>query len=92
MTTNLGASGLHAGSVGPQTYEIINESRSRLNLRVSDLVCVADIVPLTGETYSRNNSRTFGEQKVGEIIPGGQDTWEAQAIRRAIAARRASES
>ncbi len=92
LTTNLEAPGLHAGSVGPQTYEIVNESRSRLKLRVADLVCIADVLQLTGKTSLLDNKGTFSAQKVGEISPVGASSWEEEAIRRAILARRASES
>lgn len=92
LTTNWGAPLLHAGSRGPQTYEIVNESRTPLRIKVADLICVADVFQLTGEVLPRDGARSFGEQKVGEISVGGSDDEITKAIRRAIVARKASES
>ena len=92
LTTNLGAPLLHAGSRGPQTYEIINESRTPLRIKVADLMCLADVFQLTGEVLPRDGASSFGEQKVGEISVGGSDDEVIKAIRRAIIARKALES
>lgn len=88
LTTNWGAPGLHAGSTGPQTYEILNMSEFPLRVKVSDLICVADVFRLTGEISLRSNTGGFREQTVGEILVVGPDDEETIAIRRAVIASR----
>jgi len=88
LTTNCGASSIHPGSAGPQTYEIINISDQPLSVRVSKLICLLDVDYLEEPSIlaqQKSSKGQFGDQKRGKIKLGnpGED-WEMQAIREAL--------
>lgn len=90
LTTNLGAPLIHPGSIGPQTYEIYNESQEALKVYVNNLVCVADIDFLTGHSVIAQNKRgNFSDQEPGKIKVGSlSEDWEIEVIRKALSSEK----
>ncbi|MEK7186414.1 MAG: hypothetical protein AAB675_03545 [Patescibacteria group bacterium] len=72
LTTDVAAPSLHAGSKGPQTYEIINQSERALKVKVEDLVCIASVFHLGQPSVlaQENRDTTFGIQVSGKIKHG----------------------
>lgn len=69
LTTNLGAPLIQSGALGPQTYEIYNESSEDLAVRVSNLVCQVDMFRYDSPAMN-GRTRTYGVQKRGDIRLG----------------------
>lgn len=71
LETNMTAPLIQPGSCGPQTFEIYNH-RSDLKIRVADLACVVDILPLDKVPESTGKARVnnFSVQKRGQIALG----------------------
>lgn len=88
LTTNCSAPGIHPGSCGPQTYEIINTSDKPLSLRVSDLICYLDVDYLNDPSVLAQQNfpkGEFGNQSPGKIKLGNKGAdWEIKAIREAL--------
>jgi hypothetical protein len=87
LTTNWGASSIHPGSMGPQTYEVYNSTEKPITVNITDLICELDVEihsPSITAPQKISNGR-FNIQKPGEIKLGNiYNEWEAKAIRRTL--------
>lgn len=86
LTTNCGAPLIHPGSIGPQTYEIINTSDFPLRIHTPELICYFDVDYLSEPSVLAQQNLPKGEfrnQTPGKIELGnpGKD-WEMNVIRK----------